>query len=619
MLQARVYEALSAALAKASWASELPLDAVKALPLERPRNRDFGHYALNVSSWAKPLKLAPPVIAQQVVEALASHPDIQAQAVQGFVNLTLSEGWLLSALSHSVATPSVGKNQALCDVAMLLEYVSANPTGPLHVGHGRWAALGDSLVRILRHCGATVTPEFYINDAGEQMRKIGVSVLFRSREALIAAGKLPDVPLAMEYPYPGDYVLEAANAFVGQLGVLDESTLLAIWNRLAGLETPLHYDYLALLPEEEAWLNTVLIAWVKNYMLADQQALLHRLGVTFEAWFSEKELLHDRGLVTHMLDHLKGTRFAYESEEALWLQSSELGDDKDRVLVKSDGSFTYLAADIAYHHQKFTREDDSGQPQYNRITNIWGADHHGYIPRMRAALIALGHLRDEHDSAFEIILGQLVNLIVEGERERMGKRRKMLTLSEVVDAVGVDATRFWMVSKSADTTLDFDLALAASASHENPVFYVQYAHARCASIIGNALHPTQTQPDPLAPFVTPQALDRLKAEPTVAQLAPLLDPESGLEPTTLQAIQQLLVELDRFESVVIAAAKTRAPHLIARYAQDIAGEFHGVYTVCRMLTDRPDLTLARLGLVLGVKQTLAQALYLLGVSAPESM
>jgi len=320
-------------------------------------------------------------------------------------------------------------------------------------------------------------------------------------------------------------------------------------------------------------------------------------------------------LVAHMLEHLKGTRFAYEADGALWLKSSELGDDKDRVLIKSDGSYTYLAADIAYHHQKYTREDDNGQPQYNRIINIWGADHHGYIPRMRAAMIALGHLRDDKDPAFEIVLGQLVNLIVDGERERMGKRRKMLTLSDVVDAVGVDATRFWMISKSADTTLDFDVALAASATHENPVFYVQYAHARCASIVRNAVAPTQTQDVPTPAFITEAALAQLQNHPTPAMLAPLFDADD----TALPAIAELILELDRFEAVVLSAARQRSAHLIARYAQDLAATFHSVYNVCRILTDDVATTQARLALVLAVQKTLAQALQLLGVSAPESM
>ncbi|MBX2859860.1 MAG: hypothetical protein KTR14_01400, partial [Vampirovibrio sp.] len=291
------------------------------------------------------------------------------------------------------------------------------------------------------------------------------------------------------------------------------------------------------------------------------------------------------------------------------------GDEKDRVLIKSDGQFTYLAADIAYHHHKFSREGVEGTPQYNRIVNIWGADHHGYIPRMRGAIEALGHPVNE----FEILLGQLVNLIVDGEKARMGKRRKMLTLADVVEEVGVDATRFWMVNKSADTTLDFDVNLAASATDENPVYYVQYAHARCAGILRNATQDNvNVATGEKAPaLLTEEALKAYEQNLTADHLSAMLDNLDSDE--ARQRVKDLILKLDQFEDLVVDAANLRAPHLLARYALELSADFHGLYNVCRILTPDADVTLGRLMVIIALKKILAQTLYLLGVSAPDRM
>ncbi len=595
-------------------------ELLAATRIERPRDKAHGHYALNVSPWARQLKKAPPLIAEALADALRSTVGMEAlfsvATVAGFVNVTLKPIVFTRALQQMLSTPDLGKNTAMAHEAMLLEYVSANPTGPLHIGHGRWAALGDSLVRILRHCGATVTPEFYVNDAGSQMQKIAISLWLRTREPLIEAGKLPDVPLAMEYPYPGAYVTDLARGYLAQASDADVQALLGIWQQLPNTGPLAEDNTYGLQASHLAWITQHVQPFAHQTLMVEQQQLLASLDVNFEAWFSEKEMLYDRGAVEVMLQRLKTTGFAYEQDGALWLKSEALGDEKDRVLVKSGGQKTYLAADIAYHDQKYLRQDDNGQPQYNRIVNIWGADHHGYIARLRAAMVALGHLTDNADPKFEIVLGQLVNLVIDGERERMGKRRKMLTLADVVDDVGADAVRFWMVKQSADTALDFDVDLAKSANNDNPVFYVQYAHARCASIVRNALHPPQTSDTPTPPWITEDALAALTANPTEALLAPLFADDDD---TANAEIAELLVLLDRLEPTVIYAAQTRSPHGVARYVQEVAAQFHKVYNACRILGEDTARTHARLALVLAVQRTLAQGLALLGVSAPNSM
>jgi arginyl-tRNA synthetase len=279
-------------------------------------------------------------------------------------------------------------------------------------------------------------------------------------------------------------------------------------------------------------------------------------------------------------------------------------------LRKSDGSYTYLMPDIAYHDDKFNRPEG-----YNRILNIWGADHHGYIARMRGAIEALGH----DPGQFEVLLGQLVNLIVEGERTRMGKRRKMLTLQDVVDEVGVDATRFWMVSKSADSSLDFDVDLAASASSENPVFYVQYAHARCCSILRNAVEsaPNVDTGEMTAPFVQADALTNFETSLAPDQITLLFDSLTDAKDKAI--LKNLLLMLDGFEDIVKDAARLRAPHFLTQYMQDVSAQFHSFYGVCRILTPEPPLTMARLMLIRAIQKTLAEALGLLGVTAPEKM
>jgi arginyl-tRNA synthetase len=520
----------------------------------------------------------------------------------------------------------------------LIEFVSANPTGPLHVGHGRWAALGDSIRRILKHCGATVDSEFYINDAGTQMRQLAHSLWWRCAEqALPEAGlsfpQKPDPidgqpPVKYAY-YPGEYLIELASSYLSNPERL--AAFKATWDTCqhrppeAFPETEWPADLSALLFTSEYSLQS----FARNAMLAQQQALLKRMGVPFEVWLSEKAEIHDTGLLTRTLDTIRQTtpNAIYQQDGALWFRSSDYGDEKDRVLQKSapqghtEGPYTYLTADIAYHHLKYQRTlADGVSPKYNRYVNIWGADHHGYIARLRAAIQVLGH-PTKH---FEVLLGQLVNLVISGEKTRMGKRKTMVMLADVLDDVGVDATRFWMVSKSADTTLDFDVDLAASASDENPVFYAQYAHARCSGIVRNVIDPRlNTDTQQAEPALCSVAdLAAYQKALTVAQLAVLFTPDEHAKPNAPDpqvALKALLIRLDSFDDVVQEAARHRSPHLIARFTLDLSADFHSFYNVCRIITPTLSLTQARLMVVLVTRKVLAKALYLLGVSAPDTL
>jgi arginyl-tRNA synthetase len=572
---------------------------LSAFRLERPRNLEHGDYAVNVSFLARHTRMAPPVIAEVIHSHLHQAP-FQVSVMGGYLNFRLSEALMADALVAIIHNPTPGQNDSQKAERILLEYVSANPTGPLHIGHGRWAALGDAIIRILRHCGADVTAEFYINDAGVQMGNITTSVYWRCVSILKAEGCLPAQLETLDpLPYPGEYVLDVAMAYLS-----DPQRKQQLLNHSVNIQQPL-----------DASLAQSIQTFARSFLLADQQALLTEMRVPFDRWISEKEYLYDRDVINTTLARLQETGFTYEAEEALWFKSTEFGDEKDRVLRKSDGSFTYLTPDIAYHDDKFNRKDAQGAPRYNRIMNIWGADHHGYIPRMRGAIQALGHNPEQ----FEVLLGQLVNLIVDGERTRMGKRRKMLTLRDVVEEVGVDATRFWMVSKSADNALDFDVDLAASASSENPVFYVQYAHARCCSILRNAVEPSinvdtgETSP----PFVPADQLAGYEQNLSVTDLAPLFD--ALTEPKDQAVLKTLVLLLDSFEDIVRDAARARAPYFVTQYGQELSAQFHSFYGVCRILTPDQPLTQARLMLIQAIQKTLAQALSLLGVSAPERM
>ncbi len=593
MIKQQLAETLEKALKDSANALNLPAEngIMAMLNIERPRQADHGDYAVNVSPLAKFARKAPAQIAAIVAESAAKQ-NWTPTIIGGFLNFQVPREELANVLARLSRDAHPGTSTVNRDMRCLMEYVSANPTGPLHIGHGRWVALGDSLGRILRHTGAEVAYEFYINDAGSQMFNIANSLWYRSLELLCTGGTLPAPEEGKPYPfYPGEYVIEFAQKFVDT----HKADLLS-W------DTP---DHVA--PPEAI---EALSAFAKTEMLAQQQDLMKRCRLEFEIWFSERTL-HNEGAVVAIVDTLKAKGMTYEKDGALWFASSRFGDDQDRVLIKSDGSYTYLTADIAYHDNKFKRDNHL----FNHFINIWGADHHGYIPRMKADMAALGH--DPYQ--LEIILGQLVNLIIDGERTRMGKRKKMLTLEELVDEVGVDAVRFWMVSKSQDTTLDFNVELAAKASDENPVFYVQYAHARCASILRNAF---QSRMDTINQTELPPLLDEADWRQYLARLQPseLVALFDNLENDQAEReLKELILKLDSFEDRIQDAARTRSPHIIARYAQDLAADFHRFYNVCRVLVPDQETAKRRLVVIYALKKVLAQALDLLGVSAPEQM
>jgi arginyl-tRNA synthetase len=585
--------------------------------LERPRNAEHGDYAVNVSFLARHTKMAPPAIAAIIVKKLKAQlnpAEMSVTAMGGYLNFILGDKLLLNSLSDRVHTDTPGKNDSLSHERILLEYVSANPTGPLHIGHGRWAALGDSLARIFRHCGAFVTPEFYINDFGFQMEKLALSLWWRSVEVLKNAGKLDGVDAAnniiseRELPYAGEFVIDLAKTLLEKVDYTAD--IQADWKAY----TTASASELSDLPAWQETIKNRLIAVAVPYLLGQQQALLEVMRVHFDVWTSEKEAMHLSGRVADTLATLQSRDQVYEKDEALWFRSESFGDEKDRVLRKQDGSYTYLTADIAYHHEKCERRTPEGQ-LYTRLLNIWGADHHGYIARLRGSIIALGH----DGERFEVLLGQLVNLVIDGERTRMGKRRKMLTLQDVVDEVGVDATRFWMVSKSSDSTLDFDVDLAASASSDNPVFYVQYAHARCCSILRNATQPApnvdtgETQPPAVELADFKAFVKNTNGDNTEALFVGLATEQER------SALKTLLLKLDQFEETVTDSARMRAPHFLTQYMMDLASQFHSFYNVCRIITGDENQTRNRLLVIVALKKTFAQALDLLGVTAPERM
>ena len=396
---------------------------------DKPKNKDFGDFAINISALSKTARMAPAVIAQTIVTYIQQE-NFSINLVQGFINFKLENKFLneiiLQILSkkENYLKTNIGNNKKVN-----IEYVSANPTGPSHIGHGRWAALGSAVANIMKYCNYDVFQEFYINDAGNQINKLAKSLEIRVRQL-----KGENIELE-EGLYPGEYLIDCAKRYLKD-------------------NKGLSYGDFA-----------------KSDMIRLQKELLEKFNTHFDLFFSELSLYRD-GEVEKTMDALDKAGKIYKKDGAVWFKSSEYGDDQDRVLVKQDGKNTYLTADIAYHKNKFDRG-------FDLLINIWGADHHGYIPRMKAAMEALGY----DSNKLEIILGQLVNLIENGEQQRMGKRKKMVTLDDLVDEVGVDATRFWMLMRSQDTTIDFDVDLAKSQSDKNPVFYVQYAHARACSII----------------------------------------------------------------------------------------------------------------------------------------
>ena len=533
---------------------------------EKPKNPDFGDFAVNVASLARYARLAPPVIANNISKYLTSD-NYSTTVVAGFINFKLSEKTLAGVVKEILdKKENFGKPEEINKEKINLEYVSANPTGPFHIGHGRWAAMGSSLANLLKFYGHDVYQEFYINDAGSQIQKLGRSLSIRIKQELGENVDFPQDEEERKNYYSGEYLIPVAKKFLENNKPTDDIKVLS--------------DY------------------AKEYMERVQRELLENFRVHFDKFYSELDL-HTSGKVEKYFNALKDKGELYEQDGAIWFKTTKYGDDQDRVLKKADGANTYLTADIAYHMDKLARG-------FDRLINIWGADHHGYIARVKASIEALGGDPDK----LEILLGQLVNLIINGEEVRMGKRRKMVTLDELIDEVGVDATRFWMSMRSIDTTLDFDIELAKRSTDENPVFYVQYAHARACSILRNAV---KEKIDPETGETSPAPMTQIELENTFNNFD-----INGMIKTVSEA-KKLILKLEEFKSMIDYSAKTRAVYTICRYVQDLAGEFHSFYNSNRVICDDKEIMKARLCLIYSVKTVLATALSILGVSAPEKM
>ena len=547
-----------------------------SLPVERPKNPEFGDFAINVSSLARVAKIAPAAIAASVVDFIDKEEN-DYNVIGGFINFKAGENLLADSLIEILRKKeNYGRGENVKSEKIILEYISANPTGPFHIGHGRWAAMGSVLANLLKFYGHEVYQEFYINDAGSQIQKLGNSLKIRVRQEL---GEDVDFPTAEEERknyYPGDYLVPVAKAFIEEYS----ETLRSAQNDVDKLDLQVYCDF------------------AKEYEEKVQRDLLDRLHVKFDNFYSELSL-HNSGKVSYYVEKLKESGKIYEKDGATWFKSSDYGDDQDRVIKKVDGSNTYLTADIAYHADKLERG-------FDRMIDIWGADHHGYIPRVKASLEALGY----NPERLEVLLGQLVNLVINGNEVRMGKRKNMVTLEDLVDEVGVDATRFWMSMRNIDTTLDFDIELAKTNSDENPVFYVQYAHARACSIIRNAVNDkVDTETGKMIPAILSVGeFDKLIESADLKTLV-----------LTIKDARKLILKLEDFKNLIVTSARDRQVYTICRYVQDLAAEFHSFYNSTRVITDDIELTKSRLVLVWAFKTVLANALRLLAVSAPEKM
>lgn len=594
MLRDKVFENILNAInnaAEKGLLGELKEIAPENIAIEKPRNSEFGDYAVNVSFLSKFAK-KPPLQIAQMISDLVQTDEFEINVINGFINFKTKNDTLSLSLEKILKNGSeFGKNNLGNNQKVLLEYVSANPTGPLHIGHGRWAAVGSTLANILNFSGYKVDQEFYINDAGNQINNLGKSLWVRVLNELDNDFHFPEKEEdGSKNYYPGEYLIDAAKEYLKTNKTRAEQLY---------AQNPEPFK-----PSEE--IVQEMSDFAKAMMLEQQKELLEKFKTEFDYWYSETEL-HKSGKVEDTIEKLKANNEIYEKDDAVWFKSSTYGDDQDRVIIKSDGSYTYLTADIAYHYDKLKRG-------YDKLINIWGADHHGYVARIKASIEALSYNPDN----LEVLLGQLVNLIIGGAQTRMGKRKKMYTLDDLIEEVGIDATRFWMIMRSIDTTLDFDVDLAKSCSDENPVYYVQYAHARASSILRNACEKRLNAEtgEEQAPLINKDDLHNLKLSINNELLSPLWSVQDKKE---TEAAKALLLKLDAFEDFVMLSAKTKAPYHIAKYAQELASEFHHFYSVSRVLSVEDSLMKARLLVIIAVKTVLANSLNLLGVSSPESM
>ncbi|MEE8575095.1 MAG: arginine--tRNA ligase, partial [Thermodesulfobacteriota bacterium] len=515
--------------------------------VERSKREEFGDFATNVAMLLAPLeKKAPRDIAEVLAGFIGKASGVAKCEVAGpgFINIFLEKSYWIELLKGVLDKGAdYGKSSAGAGKRVQVEFVSANPTGPMHIGHGRGAAYGSALCNILPAAGYEVSKEFYINDLGKQVHNLGESIRLRFLEI-----KGEETTFGEDH-YRGDYIKDIARDYITKFGDKD-----------AGVDSFREFGVAAMLE------------WIKKDLID--------FGVTFDNWFSESSL---ETKIDATITELKEKGHVKEADGATWLKTEELGDDKDRVLVKADGERTYFASDVAYHRDKFERG-------FDRVINIWGADHHGYEARVRAALKALGY----DDLRLTIIFIQMVALLREGEPVQMGKRSgEFIALRDVMDEVGTDACRFFFLMRKGDAHLDFDIELAKKEAPENPVFYVQYCHARIASIIEHGK---------AEGAIVPESYD--------TELLTRLGEKEELD---------LIKHLAAFEEVVAKSADAMEPHKITFYLQDLAGLFHPYYNSCRVVTDDSELTKARLLLCVAIKTVIGSGLKLLGVSAPEKM
>lgn len=565
-LESVLYQALKAAVE----AGELPLNEIPQPSLERPREEGHGDWACTIAMrLAKAAHMNPRAIAQAIVDHLPENNLVESFEIAGpgFINLTLTNASFQAVVSEARQQGSdFGKSELSEPCKVNLEYVSANPTGPMHVGHGRWAALGDAIARVMRHAGYSVDEEFYINDQGNQMNVFGNSVVVRYQQLL---GQDVEMP---ESCYGGAYIKDIAQAIIDADG--------------------------------DKWLDANederLVAFREcgyAMMLDSVKNTLSTFGNNFDTWFSERSLFvaDENGETKQQraFDVMNEKGLLFEAEGATFFRSTDYGDDKDRVLVKANGDLTYFMSDVAYHYDKMQRG-------YDHLIDIWGADHHGYIQRCKAMMAAWGY-----PDALEVVLGQLVNLLRDGEPVRMSKRTgEMVTFQELIDEVGVDATRYLMLSKSADQAIDFDIEVAKKQDSSNPVYYVQYAHARICSILRKAGEARGMN------------VESAGIEEVVAELG--LD-DIDLSPLAHESELALMRKMADFSDLVAGAARDRAPFRLTHYAQELAGLFHSFYGNCHVLGEEESVEKARLALVDSTRIVLALSLDLLGVSAPERM
>ena len=543
---------IKAAINRAISTGEITGKTPELVTLERPKNRDHGDYATSVAlQLAKASGKNPREVAQIISDQLQGVDGISKVEIAGpgFINITLNRAGQAELVSTIlIAGKEYGRGQALAGVRINLEFISANPTGPLHLGHTRWAAVGDSLGRVLSAAGAEVTREFYINDRGNQMELFGASV-----EAAALGNPIP------EDGYKGEYIADLAKEVVA--------------NNPAIISLPEGARHPAF--REAAY----------ALQLKDQQRVLDVFGTHFDIWFSERSL-HEQGAVEHGVEKLRGQGHVFEQEGAIWLRTTDFGDDKDRVLTKSDGSLTYFSSDTAYYINKRERGFDV-------CIYMLGADHHGYIGRLKAIAACAG---DDPEYNIDVLIGQLVKIMEGGQEVKLSKRAgTIITLEELVEKVGVDAARYTLIRYPVDTPMVMDVDVLKRNTNENPVYYVQYAHARIAAVLRNAA-----------------------------------DLNISLDRNTLDTSQlshdrenELLGKLAEYPRIVATAAELRQPHRIARYLEDLAGTYHGFYADCRVLPmgeENPTpLHTARLLLCTSTKVVIANGLDLLGVSAPERM